>query len=469
MEGHSDLMRIQQPVANGISTDHPVPYLPFVDDSHIPVHDGRAVEAVGRREEAGTWGRVDTEQGGAWWAFTTDPIRPDFAWVVRHHPVHGRSVMLYRDADASPSHMGWWSERPVLERCGGYWWDGDTWYRPPQVWNTANERHERRPATGATTVTASDTLDSYGGDAERGLLLTVIDLDPDAERASTWPDDLAMWAAHHQDQDDARPLDACYVDVTAPELAANRMIGVAQLADIGGIAASTLRAYISRGEGDVPPPQATPGSRSLWSRPVAQDWAEQRHRSPERVEAAVTDDTSDTPLPAGAAEVHARYTAQFTNLLWDNPTRRRMWALRHRTQTAAAALADELAWNVAADIDAVIPFDALASTVEHAVLDELAISRTIQDKDQPPRDEGWNTYAIAPHVAQMLDWLIRHAPHHARGAIGDIIGEAERRMNIPHQVTARTIGQALALDSTLPRDTLEDYLHRVLPPEPPAA
>ncbi|MEU8136513.1 hypothetical protein [Streptodolium elevatio] len=35
-----------------------------------------------------------------------------------------------------------------------------------------------------------------------------------------------------------------------------------------------------------------------------------------------------------------------------------------------------------------------------------------------------------------------------------------------HQLTARIIGQARALDSALPPDTLEDYLHRVLPPEP---
>ena len=40
-------------VANGLRTDHPIPDLPFVDDSHIPLDDPEAIEAVGRRRGTG--------------------------------------------------------------------------------------------------------------------------------------------------------------------------------------------------------------------------------------------------------------------------------------------------------------------------------------------------------------------------------------------------------------------------------
>jgi len=133
-----------QPVGNGARTDHPVPDLPFVDDAHLPLDDGLAVEAVGRGTGDGMWGRYDRCKEGGWVAFTTDPQRPELAWCVRWHPEHGRSVVLYRDDDAAGVHMAWWG--PVLLfRAGGYWWDGTTWFRPSQIWDRAAESYVRRP------------------------------------------------------------------------------------------------------------------------------------------------------------------------------------------------------------------------------------------------------------------------------------------------------------------------------------
>ncbi|MGH1552446.1 hypothetical protein ACRAWF_11055 [Streptomyces sp. L7] len=149
-----------QPVGNGLHTDHPVPGLPMVDDTHIPIDDPAAVEAIGRHEEGGTWGRWDRDRTaeGAWLAFTTDPIRHDLAWVVRHHPEHGRTILVVRDKDASPWHSNRWGPQ-LLFRQGGYWWDGTNWYRPEQVWDAASERYDRRPVKAATTITAEDLLD----------------------------------------------------------------------------------------------------------------------------------------------------------------------------------------------------------------------------------------------------------------------------------------------------------------------
>ena len=70
-----------------------------------------------------------------------------------------------------------------------------------------------------------------------------------------------------------------------------------------GVAASTLRAYLSLDEADIPAPQATVNGRSVWARPVAQEWAEDRRRSPVGIRAAVATDQDATSLPEGVEDV----------------------------------------------------------------------------------------------------------------------------------------------------------------------
>jgi hypothetical protein len=47
--------------------------------------------------------------------------------------------------------------------------------------------------------------------------------------------------------------------------------------------------------------------------------------------------------------------------------------------------------------------------------------------------------------------------------IGEIIGDAERRLAIPRDVSAESIRTALGLDSTLPRPIQLEFLERALP------
>ncbi|MFF4542463.1 hypothetical protein [Streptomyces aureus] len=447
-----------QPIANGLHTDHPVPGLPFVDDSHIPVGDPAAVEAIGRHEEGGTWGRWDKDQGtdGAWLAFTTDPIRQDLAWVIRHHPAHGRTVLLVRDEDASPWHSAWWG-RQLLFRQGGYWWDGTTWYRPDQVWDAPGERFDPRPVKAATTITAADLLDDNAHHSG-GRLLKVANFDLEAPPPDPWNDHLALWASHRSRN--ALPLDQCVVRLSAPELAADQLIGAPDMARIGGIAASTLRAYIARNQRDVPPPQATVNGRSLWSRPVAADWAEERDRSPENAAAKLS--SGDDDLSLGLSELRQRLARRFLGSLWERPDWRKRWALRFRTESAVHEIADDLAFSVATDTDDIINHYDLAATVRHAFLDEFATGKEL---DEATGDTGPTTfYGITTPVVKMLDWLIRHHPLSAHHAIAEIIGEAERRMGIPRDVSSESIRTALGLDSKLPRQVRLDFLERALPP-----
>lgn len=452
-------------VANGLRTDHPIPGLPFVDDQHIPVQDPAAIEAIGRHKGEGMHGRKDECKYGGWMAFTTDPLRHDLGWVVRWHPEHGRSVVVYRNQDGPAVHtvLMFMAPTALLFRAGGYWWDGTTWYRPGQLWDGPSEKYYQRSVPAAVTVTAPDLL--QGGDPARARLLSITELDVDAAPPGRWRDDLALWASHRDGN-----LTDSVVTLAAPELTGDQLVGVTEMAQAAGIGASTLRAYVSRGEGDVPLPQATVHGRNMWARPVAEEWAEQRRRSHDGLIEAVAAKREDSTLPTGIAEVWTRFSRAFFSRLWEHPTWRKRWALRWRTEAAVREVAETLSWDVAADLTRLVPIHDLAVTTRQAVLHEFAddqarereIRQDLNIAGDPPYDQF---VAISPQIANILDWLIRHDPATAGHAIQEIIGESERGLSIPRQVSEDAIRTALALDGTLDEKTRNDFLHRVLTPE----
>ncbi|MGW7433969.1 hypothetical protein ACWGIN_31065 [Streptomyces sp. NPDC054861] len=151
---------------------------------------------------------------------------------MRYHPDHGRTILLLRDDDTSSLHNQWDGDR-LLFRAGGYWWDGATWYRPGQVWDPVAQDYERRKARAAVTITAAYMLDNRA-DPDKASIGKVGGLDPAAPTPDNWADHLALWAACRPDRDDALPLDRCVVDVTSPELTGAQLIGVAEMAELGG-------------------------------------------------------------------------------------------------------------------------------------------------------------------------------------------------------------------------------------------
>jgi hypothetical protein len=449
-----------RPVANGLRTDHPIEGLPFVDDALLPLDDPDAIEAIGRGRGEGMWGRTDPCAQG-WAAFTTDPRRTDLAWVVRWHPEHGRSVVLYLDEDASGAYTTY-EEEALLFRSGGYWWDGATWYRPSQVFDASREVYVNRPAPGALTVTAADLLDSGSTDPSRGVVLDIADVDLDVGgRGARWRDDLALWARQHTGRHPA----GCVVGLSAPELHAAHLLGVAELAETAGIAASTLRAYLARGESDVPVPQAVVGGRDMWSRPVAEDWAEQRRRSAEGI-AEVIGDQEHPNLDRGVADLWQEFTRQFTSRLWDTTTWRKRFALRWRTKSAVEEIATDLAWNVAGGLRRIIPLSDLGHTVHDAVLYRFVYWQRITAKD--PEEDFDAPGAFLPlgrQVAHMLDWLIRHHHSQAASTVAAIVGDAERDLKLPAALTGYSLRKAMGLDGKLDAETYNAFFDRALPPE----
>lgn len=327
-------------------------------------------------------------------------------------------------------------------------------------WDAAAEEYYRRPVPAAVTITAGDLLQN-GGDASRAQLLSIDEVNLEADPPANWRDHLALWASRRED----RGLADNVVTLAAPELTGDQLVGVTEMARIAGIAASTLRAYISRDQSDVPAPQANVQGRNAWARPVAEEWAEQRHRSAEGLTDAVSADRDGNSLPVGTAEVWTRFSRIFYSHLWERPGWRKRWALRWRTKTAVRDVAEELSWDVAASLTDLIPTYRLAITIRHAFLHEFATGKYLEPGITDPDQAGYQFAGIGHDVAKMLDWLVRHDPAAAGSCIQQIIGEAERELDIPRQVAERSITTALTLDGTLDRHVREDFLQRVLAPQ----
>ncbi|MEW2574540.1 hypothetical protein [Streptomyces sp. NPDC047070] len=448
-----------RPLANGLRTDHPVPGLPFVDDAHLPLDEGPdAIEAVGRNKGEGMWGRCDPSRTGGWLAFTTDPIAHHLGWAVRYHPDHGRTVLLLHDEDTASMHT-YWTGAPLLFRAGGYWWDGQHWYRPGQIWDPVTEDYAHLKSRATATVHADDLLDGHGH-PQNAHVHKVSTFDPDAAAPQNWADHLTLWAQHHHRQDDPLPLDRCVVDLASPELAGDRLLGVPEMAALGGITPSTLRGYISRGENDVPQPQATVGGRAQWSRPVAEDWAEARRRSAEGLQEAMAAGDRHQLAP-GAAQLRDRFSESFFSFLWKRPDIRKRWVLRHRNEPAIREVADQLAFEVAHSLRRIIPTDALGPTIRYAVLEDFGSSlRASNRRGDEIRDFD---LILSVPLAKMLSWFIQHFPTSAQWYVGEIMGEADQQLGIPAQVTAEALRRSATTNGELGQQAATQFFSRIDP------
>jgi len=435
-------------VGNGLRTDHPIPDLPFVDDSRLDLDDPDAIEALGRGAGEGRWGRTDACAGG-WVAFTTDPDRDDLGWIVRWHPEHGRSVVLYGNEEVASAYAAYQDEA-LLFRSGGYWWDGITWNRPSLLVDMARGTYITRSVPNPLTISAADLL-ADNADPGRGKVFTIAEVDADAlyPAGGRWLDDLALWAQRHQ----GRHLAGCVVRVMAAELAADQLIGVPELAERAGIAAPTLRAYMTRGEADVPLPQAVVSRRAMWSRPVGDDWIEARSRSYEGIRATVSDQGD---LPVGVGQLWQRLTDMFAQVL-DRPAYRGRFLRRWRTADALRELAHTLGWSVAGGLNSIVPTMDLGVTIRMAVVGEWGVWQ----RQHGAEEHG---YPITRPVATTLDWLIRHDPALASAVVAEIAGEAERELGIPVEISGLSVHRALALDGALPDGAYSKFMALALPP-----
>ena len=98
-----------------------------------------------------------------------------------------------------------------------------------------------------------------------------------------------------------------------------------------------------------------------------------------------------------------------------------------------------------------------AVAVVRALLDELATGK-----------EGGNeediVYGIMPRIGKMLGWLVRHDPAKAGFVMNNVVGEADRRLEIPRGVAEYSLEVALEQDGGLDHDALAEFVRLVLSP-----
>lgn len=276
---------IKFPVANGISTDHPIPGVPFVDDTHLPLSNGQEIERIGRHNGNDGWGRYDADQAhhSRWEAFTTEQDDLAYAWHVRHEPDIGRTIVLYLDDDATimhntPPQAG----DPIAYRAGGYWWNGHTWHRPSYIRDASTGECIPKPVDDAVSITASDILGQYDNDPALGRVQDIANITPGVVPDKRWLHDLAYWASVRPSS--AVPLDRCIVNIDAPELQRDALVSAASAARKAGISRAELRDARAQDGTDpqttFPLPQwHTPHANAArWSVPVIEDWAWERKR-----------------------------------------------------------------------------------------------------------------------------------------------------------------------------------------------
>ncbi|MFD8439965.1 hypothetical protein ACFV2I_33360 [Streptomyces microflavus] len=318
----------------------------------------------------------------------------------------------------------------------------------------------------AVTVTAADLLDGRA-DPARAYVGKVAAFDPDAAQPGNWPDHLALWAEHHQAQDGARPLERCVVDLSSPELTGAQLIGAPELAELGGITASTLRSYISRRNSEVPLPQAVVGGRDQWARAVADDWVESRQRSYQGVKTAMSGGDPDSLSP-GAVEVRDRFAVDFHHTLFDRTDVRKRWVLRQRNKESVAEVVDALAWSVAVSLDEIVPTEHLGRTVRASVLFDFTESLEMLGDDANEDGDGpthWWHLNLTPSVAKTLDWYIRCFPAEAYATIGEIQRQAHKTWKAPVADTLSALRSALSLDGELTEQQRETYFALLEPHE----
>jgi hypothetical protein len=199
---------------------------------------------------------------------------------------------------------------------------------------------------------------------------------------------------------------------------------------------------------------------------VAQEWAERR-----RLDVSPTAGPGDTgpAFSTGLRNVSERFGRLFLARLWENPSWRKRWALRWRSETAVREIATGLGWDVAAQLRTVLPVESLAVTIKYALLGEF-LQQRLRDRenrtpDQPDDGDGHFFVGIVPAIEVALTWLILHYPDQAAATIGETIGQAEDDLNISRPDAAQALRTAVSLQSEPDTNQeLTDFLDKILSP-----
>ncbi len=225
----------------GAATGHPRPHLQMIDDSFLEIGSGNTEAAIARlRLKCEASSRVTGR------SYLLGPQRlevalvgPDEAAQV-FHVAHSKQVGWVVDVHDSVDSVTNAVEASLERDCGPLRLHGEYFTDGVDVYRGANEI-ERVEDVKIT----SDMLPDLPGVAE--------------------------WRI-------ANPSKVGIVGLLLPELSIDALVSYKAVAKATGIGASTLRAYVSRYEGNQIPYRqgSTETGQPVWSRAVIEEWAERR-------------------------------------------------------------------------------------------------------------------------------------------------------------------------------------------------
>ncbi|MFD7702125.1 hypothetical protein [Streptomyces caelestis] len=168
-------------------------------------------------------------------------------------------------------------------------------------------------------------------------------------------------------------------------------------------------------------------------------------------------------LAPGAAQVRDRFSESFFSFLWKRPDIRKRWVPRQRNEPSVREVADQLAFEVADSLRQIIPTDALGPTLRHAVLEDFTTSLRVAER-RGGELKGFDLILSLP-LAKMLSWFIQHFPTSAQWYIGEIMGEADKQLGIPAQVTGEALRRSATTNGNLDGQAAKEFFSRVVPQE----
>jgi hypothetical protein len=73
------------------------------------------------------------------------------------------------------------------------------------------------------------------------------------------------------------------------------------------------------------------------------------------------------------------------------------------------------------------------------------------------------TLILSIPLAKMLSWFIQHFPTAAQWYIGEIMGEANKQLDIPAQVTGEALRRSATTNGDLDQQAAKEFFSRVVP------
>jgi hypothetical protein len=285
---------------------------------------------------------------------------------------------------------------------------------------------------------------------------------PDAP-VTNWQNHLALWARQHAAQPGARPLEACVVDLHAPELEADRLVDMAGLAKIAAVPADDMPDLRYGGAKELPEPQDEADGTMRWSTPVARDWAENYHQKngPRGLLSATT--SYDTTQPVGLVDSHNKLRANFLEDLTEPRGKRHKPYLKGNDAQEAA---DSLAWTAATSLmyghdNGLIPHSALREVLLDAVDGHLA--EDVEPKKQTGKGKI-TALDLPAATVKMLTWYIQHHPDSTAGILGEICLQARVRLDLDPAQVGAVLRRSFYMSSGLDRDLIDRLMDMALPP-----